>query len=254
MVSGLLALLTVVMGPGSGPERAADRYRVDLNMKQAADLSSIGQGMQESSVSATVFMNVAMSDTAGGRIAHVVVDSMRVSGEGALAAQFPQALADSIKGAFIHAYIVNGKPEGAPTYSVEGNPALALATQGLSALFPGVSEKAAGQKSWADTNNTSTVNEAINVTSNQVVTWAVTGQSGTLLTVTGTGQGTVTGEQGGNPVSGTVSNTLTAVTPIGGPSRSADLSSNQDMTVLVAQLPEPIAVKVTSTMKLTPLP
>jgi len=254
MVSGLLALLTVVMGPGSGPERAPDRYRVDLNMKQAADLTSAGMGVQESSLSATIFMNVTMSDTAGGRIAHVVVDSMMTAGEGAFAAQFPQTLADSIKGAFIHAYIVDGKPEGTPTFSVDGNPTLGLATQGLSALFPGVSAKAAGKKSWADTVNTNTVNESVNVNSNQVVNWTVTGQTGDLLTLAGSGQGTVTGEQGGNQISGTVTNTLTAVTPIGGPARSADLSSNQDMTVLVAQLPEPVVVTVTSTMKLTPLP
>lgn len=254
MVSGLLALLTVVMGPGSGPERAADRYRVDLNMKQAVDLSSAGQGVQEMSLTAAIFMNVTMRDTTGGRIAHVVIDSMMTTGEGQFAASYPQALADSIRGAFIHAYIVNGRLEGTPTLSVEGNAALALATQGLSALFPGVSEKAADKQSWADTVNTHTVNEMVDLNSNQIVTWTVTGKQGDLLTLAGTGEGTVTGEQAGNPVSGTVKNTLAAVTVVGGPAKNAELSSEQNITVLVAQLPEPVVVKINSSMKLTPLP
>lgn len=254
MVSGLLAVLTVVMGPGSGPERAADRYRVDLNMKQAVDLSSAGMGTQEASLAAAIFMNVTMRDTTGGRIAHVVIDSMTISGEGQLAAAFPQALADSSRGAFIHAYIVNGKLEGTPTLSVEGNGALGLATQGLSALFPGVSEKAAGKKTWSDTVNTNTVKDGSDMNASQIISWTLTDQQGDLLTLTGSGHGTVTGTQGENQLTGTVENTLAAVTRIGGPARSAELNSNQDITVLSPQLPEPIMVKVISSMKLTLLP
>ncbi len=257
MVSGLLALLTVVIGPGSGPERAADRYRLDLNMKQTVDLSSAGMGTQESSLSALIFMNVTMSDTTDGRIAHVVIDSMITSGQGQLAATFPQSLADSTRGTFIHAYIVNGRLKGTPTFSVEGNGALGLATQGLSALFPGVSEKAAGKKAWVDTVNTNTVNNGADMNANQIVNWTVIGQQGDLLTVTGASEGTLTGTQGENAenqITGTVKNTLAAVTRIGGPAQSADLSSVQDITLLTPQLPEPIPIKATSTMKLAPLP
>ncbi|MEO8479312.1 MAG: hypothetical protein ABI542_06720 [Gemmatimonadota bacterium] len=254
MVSGLLALLTVVMGPGSGPEKAADRYRVDLNLSQAVDLSSAGMGIQETSLEASIFMSVTMSDTTDGQIAHVVVDSMLTSGKGQLEAQYPQALSDSVRGQFIHAYIVNGRLKGTPTFSVEGNLALALATQGLSALFPGVSDKAAGKKAWADTVNTNTVNNGADMNANQVVNWTVTGQQGEWLTVTGTGEGTLTGTQGDNQITGTVKNTLAAVTRIGGPAKSAELNSTQDITLLTPQLPEPIPIKATSSMKLTTLP
>ena len=41
---------------------------------------------------------------------------------------------------------------------------------------------------------------------------------------------------------------------IGGPARSAEVTSNQEMTVLSAQLPEPIPVKVTNTLVLMRLP
>lgn len=254
MVSGLLALLAVTMGPGSGPERAADRYRVDLTIKQAADLTAAGMGMQEATLTASIFLNVTMSDTTGGRLAHVIVDSMTTGGEGQLAAVYSPELSVGAKGASIHAYIVNGRLEGTPKLSVEGNAALGLAVQGLNALFPGVSAKAAGKQSWSDTVSTTTTNEQVNITANNIVNWTVNSTQGNLLTVTGAGEGSVTGDQGGNQISGTVKNTLTAVTVIGGPSKSADLSSTQDMTVVVAQLPDPVLVKVNSTMKLTSLP
>lgn len=254
MVLGLLALALVATGPTPGPEQVATRYRVDMTLQQQIDLSAAGQGVQSNDLSASIFMNVVMSDTTDGQIAHVVIDSMTLNAEGLAAAQYSQQLADSIRGSFIHAYIVDGRLKGAPTLSVEGNVALVLATQSLSALFPGVGTAAAGKAGWADTVTTTTSTEAVNVNSTQVITWTRTGQDGDVLLLSGTGEGTVTGEQQGNQVSGTVKNTLTAETVIGGPARSARIASDQAMDILVASLPDPVSVKTTTTVTAATLP
>lgn len=254
MVSGMLALLIATMGPGSGPEKAAERYKIDLTMQQEIDLSSMGQGIMTNKLTASMFLSVSMSDTTGGRLAHVLVDSMLVNAEGQMAMAFPPALADSARGQFIHAYIVDGKIEGTPTLSAEGNAVLGLATQGLNAMFPGVGPKAEGKASWADTVTTSTVNDQANMNSSQIINWTRTGMDGSVLLLSGTGEGSVTGDQGGNQISGTVTNTIKAETMIGGPARAAELTSNQDVTVLSAQLPEPVSVKVSNTLVLTRLP
>ncbi|MGD9523214.1 MAG: hypothetical protein AB7P61_05245 [Gemmatimonadales bacterium] len=254
MVSGMLALLIATMGPGHGPEKAVERYKVDLTMQQDVDLSAMGQGVMSNKVTATMFLNVTMSDTTGGRLAHVVVDSIMLNAEGQMAMMFPPAMADSARGEFIHAYIVDGKMEGTPTLSAEGNSVLGLVTQGLNGMFPGVGPKAAGKAGWADTVTTNTVNENANLNSSQIVTWTRTGMDGDVLMLSGRGEGSVTGEQQGNQISGTVTNTVKAETVIGGPARSAEVTSNQEMTVLSAQLPEPIPVKVTNTLVLMRLP
>ena len=254
MVSGLLALALMSAAPTTGPAQAALRYRVDMTLKQLIDLSAAGQGLQSNDLSASIYMNVTMSDTTDGQIAHVVIDSMTMAAEGMAAAQYSQALADEAKGGFIHAYIVDGRLKGTPTLSLPENVAMGLATQALNGLFPGIGTSAAGQTAWADTVNTSTTTASVDINAAQIISWTRTGQDGDVLLLSGSGKGTVIGEQQGNQVTGTVTLTMNTETAIGGPARASTITSEQNMDVLVPSLSDPVAVSSNTVLKVTTLP
>lgn len=256
MILEAFALLATLAGPGPVPkgDQAPARYRVDVKTTQTVDLSAAGQGVQTMGVTATIFVNVATRDTSDGMIAHVVIDSMTVAAEGQLQMAYPAALADSIKGEYLDAHIVDGRSSGAPTLSSEGNPMLALTAQSLGALFPGIGPKAAGQTTWSDTTNSTTIDGTNSVTSNQIINWTVNGTSGNVLELTGTSTGTVNGEQNGNQISGTVGGTITTRTPIGGPAQHSEIKINQDIQVLSDQMPEPVSVKVNVELTADALP
>lgn len=257
MVSGIMALVTaasIAAGPvPQGP--AATRYRLDVSVDQHVDLTAAGMGDQVSALRARLFVALDVRDTTGGRMIRVTIDSVAVdSASGQSFGAFTQAVADGSKGLWVGAMIVDGKIEGATTPSDSTNPFVSLVSQGVRAFFPGVSAKHKGMTTWADTVSNSTVNEMVNVNSTNITNWSVGKTDGNLVTVTGTGEGTVTGEQGGNPVNGTTRSTMTVVTPFDGPSRSAELESVQDVTILAQQLPEPVKVTATSKLKLSALP
>lgn len=249
MVSGMLALLTLVAGP-TGPE-APQRYKMDVTISQVLDLSAMGMGEQTSDINGTVFFTLTMSDTTDGQLAHAVIDSMMVTATGQAAMQFSQSVADGLKGEYIHAYIKGGKVEGTATPSVTGNTAMALAMPFVSAVFAGVRD---GAKTWADTISTVTSNDQSNMNAQSIVNWTVTGMTGDQLQLTGEGAGTVSGEQAGNQISGEVTNSWTLTSVVGGPATKAVLESSQDLLIITMQAPEPIAVQVTTSATVVEIP
>jgi hypothetical protein len=256
MLSGTLALLSLAAGVAGpvGPDKAAQRYRLDLVLTQAVDLTSAGQGELKSDVTSTAFVTVTMSDTTGGRLAHVVIDSLTVVGNGPLAGQFSQALADALKGESLHGYIVDGKLQGAAKPSVDANPTLNLVMPVMNALFPGVGARAATTQSWSDTTQNNVTNEQGTQNSQSIVAWTVTGREGTVFTLTGAGTGTTSVEGEQQQATGTVTSSITVSTVAGGPAKSTKLTSSQELSVLVPSLPDPIPVKVDTEATLTELP
>jgi hypothetical protein len=258
MVSGMLTLLTLaagIAGPMTGPDKAAQRYRVDVEITQELDLTAAGQGVQVASVTGTAFLNLSMSDTAGGKLAHVVIDSLTVSATGQLAMAFTQTLADELRGAWLHGYVVDGKLNGPAKPSVEGNAAMGIALAGMNALFPGVTSKAtAAGASWADTTHSSITNESGTQNTDQVVTWTVRAKNGATMTLTSSGMGTANADMEGQQITGTVTSSGDVTSQAGGPSTSAIITLLQELSVLTPSLPDPIPVKVSSTAKLVELP
>lgn len=253
IVSGLMALALLTGGPNGPDKPATMRYKVDVAVKQAVDLTPMGQGVMDSDINAAVWVAVTMSDTAGGQLAHLVIDSMSVEATGMAGAQFPQEAVNAARGAFFHAYIVDGKVKGTPTLSVENNIAvMVLGAPALSALFIGMPEGKKVGDTWTDTTNTAP--EGGNGMSGQsVVEWKVTGMDGEAYVVTGTSTGTVSGEQQGQQISGTVEGTTEATTTPGGPAKSATVKTTQAIEVLVPQAPDVIRVQSSSSAVVTRL-
>jgi len=248
MVSGIFALLLVAGGP-NGPE-APQRYQMDVSMRQEVDLSSMGAGSQISEMTGTVYFSVTMSDTTDGRLAHAVIDSMKVSATGGMAMQISQTLADELAGEFVHAYIKDGKVEGTATPSKQGL-LMNMTVPIMASLFPGIR---GGTETWSDTTSTSTINDDANMNSTSVAAWNVTGMDGDAITATGSASGTVSGEQGGNQIDGQVENSFEVTSVAGGPATSSSMESSQDLIVISPQAPEPLTVIVTSSTKVIAIP
>lgn len=253
IVSGLMTL-ALLTGGATGPDHGAPvKYKVDVTIKQAVDLTPMGQGVMDSDINAGVWVSVTMADTTGGQTAHVVIDSMTVEATGMAGAQIPQEMVNGARGAFFHAYIVNGKVKGTPELSASDNIAvMLLGSPALSALFVGLP---AGKKigdTWSDT--TTTMAEGGEGMSGQsVVEWKVTSMDGDASVITGTSTGTVSGEQQGQQISGTVEGTTEATTTPGGPAKSATVKTTTAMEVLVPQAPDVIRVQSTSSAVVTRL-
>jgi hypothetical protein len=253
MVAGLLALSLLAAGPG-GTDGAPQRFKIEVKQAQTIDLSAMGQGAQENGINATGFVTITMSDTAGGKIAHVVLDSMTIEASGAAAGQFPAFLADSAKGAIWHLYVVNGKIEGEPKPSKE-SPATAIMQQGIGSLFNPIKGAKVGD-TWTDTTNVNNNNEQGSTTGTTVTTWTVDAVAGSVFTLTAKATGTLSGEQQGGQMlmSGTTTSTAKIVSAAGGPASSVGLESGQTMSITVPMADAPIPINGKTTVTVTPLP
>ena len=146
--------------------QAPTRYRVDQVLTQEVDGSAAGQGKQTLSFKTSSFISIALTDSAGGKIMRVVVDSMK----GDSSTPIPPAVLDSVKGAVYRAYI-----------SKEGRPGKLEATSGTSAasqvqgllsdFFPWVRAGIRPGQSWADTSVTTTGEGADTVTVRRVTNY-----------------------------------------------------------------------------------
>ncbi len=258
MVSGFLALL-VATSTAAGPLPQATtpapmRYRFDVTISQSVDATAAGQGMQEGQLDASVYATLTTADTTDGQTAHVVIDSMTLTPSGILTAAFNQSLADSLRGESIDAYIKDGKVEGTPVLSVPDNQAMGLASSILNALFPGIGAKAQSADTFADTVQSNNTSEQGSRNTQQVITWTVSGRDGAVLTLTGSGTGTLTSDMGQRQMNGTTTMTLKATSPVGGPSESAAIESDQQITMMIEGLSDPIPIKVTTHATLASLP
>jgi hypothetical protein len=240
------------VGPTRGPDKAAQRYRLDLVIMQEVDATAAGQGVAKSDISSSAFVTVTMSDTTGGRLAHVVIDSVTMTATGPLAGEYTQERAIALRGQSLHGYIVDGKMVGAAKPSVEDNPVVTLVLPVMNTMFPGVGAKASAQ-SWTDTTRSDLTTEAMTQHNQAVVAWTVTNRAGDILSLTGAGTGTISMEAPDNQASGSVTTSVTVTTVIGGPAKSTRLTSSQQLSVLIPALSDPIPVKVETDATLTEL-
>jgi hypothetical protein len=250
----LLSLATGFAGAMHGPDRLAERYRLEVVIKQEVDATAAGQGIVASELNGIAFVTVAMSDTTGGQLAHVVVDSLVLTAVGQFEIEYTQTLADSLKGQWLHGYIVDGKLVGAAQPSVTDNVTINLVMPVMNALFPGIGAKAASAESWPDTTRNENVTGEMTRRSQAIVQWTVTSREGDVLSVTGAGTGTLSVEAPEQQATGQVTSTASVTTVIGGPATAAKLANSQELSVLIPQLPDPLPVKIATEATLTRLP
>ncbi len=228
-------------------------YRVDLSASQDVDASALGGGENTTKFDVTGYVSVTMTDTTGGQLAQMVIDSVTLPAGAVL----PQGIGspDSAKGISFHAYVVQGKVSTVPPPS--GPNSLAAIFGGtIGVLFPGVRANARIGDTWTDTTTAKTSDNRTSVT---ITKWSVTAVNGDEMTVqgaaTGTTEGTVSSSQGDMSLKGTIDGTRNVTTTAAGPASHAEATANTQATVTPVTMPTAvISVKGSTTITVTKIP
>jgi hypothetical protein len=139
------------------PAIAADapytvRYRIDQTLTQEIDATASGKGKQSISFSTSGFLTLTLTDSTGGKVVKVVVDSMR----GDSTSPVPSAVFDSARGSEYRAFLSSsGKLSELEPVT---NTTAAQQIQGfLTDFFPWVKQGVKVGERWADTTSRATV-------------------------------------------------------------------------------------------------
>ena len=92
----LLAVATATSAP------VTMKYKIVQKTESKVDLSGFGQGEQIQNQDATWFVTASYTDSAGGKVLHAVLDSVRLEG-GMI--PIPPAAIDSAKGTAYHGFL-----------------------------------------------------------------------------------------------------------------------------------------------------
>lgn len=152
-IFGLTAAAALVLAPSViGDAPLTSRYRVDQTLTQEIDGTANGKGRQSLSFSTSGFLTLTLTDSTGGRVVKVVVDSMR----GDSTSPVPAAVFDSARGATYHAFLST-----AGKFSELEPISTTTATQQvqgfLTDFFPWVKAGVKIGEKWADTTSRATV-------------------------------------------------------------------------------------------------
>jgi hypothetical protein len=151
-VLGLAALSTASLVLVAGVAPSTARYRIDQTLTQEIDGTASGKGKQSMHFSTSGFVTVTLTDSAGGRLVKVVLDS--ISGDST--SPIPATVFDSARGAEYRAFL-NKTGKLSDLEAVTTTQA-ALQVQGfLTDFFPWVKPGVKVGETWADTTSRSTV-------------------------------------------------------------------------------------------------
>lgn len=244
-------VLVTALGLASASAPTTTRFRIEQKTESRIDLSGFGQGEQTQSQSSTWFVSLTYSDSAGGRVLHVVIDSVRVD-PGPV--PISQASIDSARGATFHGFL----DADWRLRSLKASNKSLLVTQfdgTVRMLHPSLRAGAASGTKWVDTVDIATQSTQANLNSRTVRSFVMGGSEAfggstatrvaveTFTTIKGTletpggpadmdGEGPGTGAYYLGPDGRVVGSTSTAVV---------------DAKVNMAAAPAPIPVKTTTT-------
>jgi hypothetical protein len=248
-----LGILILPVAPNAS---VTTKYQIETRNETTVDLSGFGQPSQQVNFGLVSWVAVTLSDTAGGRVLHVVVDSMKYDGT---APQVSQATADSAKGGVLHGFVdPNGRvknftarPENIFLSDVQGV---------LHSFFPKVKTGAKSGEGWSDTVEVTNNSNGANVTSKFLINYTAAGQesvSGIAALKlnsanTATLSGTLENPQAGTmEVDGKVTGSGTSLVAADGRYLGGTSNSTSDQNLKTPMAPAPIPVKVVRSVKVT---
>lgn len=223
---------------------AAKRYRVELKTSVVQDLTALGQGEQKQSFSNTGFVTLTAQDSAGGQAVTVVMDSL-VPGD---SSPVTPDIAKGMAGLKWHGF---RQPTGrVKALHLEGDNQVAGAIEpALLQLFAPMKPGTRADTSWTDTTDTDNSGVAVRTVTNfQTSKDSYNGAK--VIKLAGAFSSAISGEQaspqGTVNIEGKGSGANSWLVGPDGTCLSASLSSVQNLSLSVAQLPEPIPVTVTA--------
>lgn len=232
---------------------APTRYRIDSRLEQIVDLSAMGQGNQTTSFGQLAIISVTLSDTAGGQIMHVVIDSLSSD------APIPPETIQKARGVWLHGLIDAWGRGKITATSADSNDMVSQLKGTMARFFPIVKPGAKPGDSWTDTTRVDTKTPAQTMKSVTITRFTHAGvathagQAASRIDATSTTTGAGTME---NPMAGTMDVELTNagtssyfVGPdgrfLGGESKSEGKSL---VRTPMAPDPIPVSVKQTTTV------
>jgi len=253
MLVGLLALASLT-GAVTTPS-APQRYRIEMKAQQEVDLSAMGGGKQTTDLGVVGFITVTMSDTTGGQLAHIVVDSVVIP----TGIEMPPQMGDpaAAKGIFFHGYIVDGKVKGGLKPN-QPNQLVAMLAGGVENLFPGLRTTAKVGDTWSDTVKTDATSEGMTQQSVTMINWTATAGANGMLQYDGVANGTSKREgnagNGKQTVDAKITGTRSLSGPVAGPMQKGTIKAMQDLVVSMEGAPEPIPVTAVTEITFTIIP
>jgi hypothetical protein len=144
--AGFTAIAAIFILPVIGLAPITTKYRIDQSLLQEMDATTAGGAKQVISFTTASFISVTLTDSAGGKVMRVVIDSLK----GDSATPIPPAVLDSARGAEFRGFVQrSGKPSALEP--VHGTPAIAQVQGLLSEFYPWSKSGIKVGQSWTDT-------------------------------------------------------------------------------------------------------
>lgn len=261
-MSARIALLASVFfapfaQPSTPPVASVTKYRFDLKSEQTVDLSVVGAPTQVTNLALDAWVVMTLTDSAGGKVVHVTVDSVKVE---TTVPTITSATIDSVKSGMIHGFVDPAGHIKNVTATPGGNPLLASVQGVVNALFPRVKAGTKAGDRWVDTTEVNNASDGNNTRVKLVLNYSADGietvAGSPALKVSATSTSTVSGTME-NPMAGTMevdgTGTGTGTFFIGTDGRflGGTLSSTLDQKLKIAMAPAPIPVKAVQALTVT---
>jgi hypothetical protein len=249
---GALALVPAVTGPAP----VTMRYRLDQRLTQEIDASPAAQGKQSLSFSTSSFLTLTLTDSTGGKVVKVVVDSMR----GDSTSPIPAAVFDSAGGAEYHAFL-NSSGKLSELEPVSTSTATEQVQGFLTDFFPWVKAGLKVGDTWADTVSRTTIAGADTVVVRRIVSYKAVAKDKQddqkVIRVTSDYSSTVAGTQptpnGPARLEGKGKGTGTYFVTSDGRYLGGDWELHSAVSVSGAFADQPLPITITQTIKVTAL-
>lgn len=256
--AALLVPLALGVLPGPVPHRAptTTRYRIESKNDLTVDLSGLGMPPQQQSVAISSWIALTLSDSAGGHVVHVVVDSASLSGT----APIPPASIDSARGGVIHGFV---SPDGRVkdlSAKPAGNLVMAEVQGVINAMFPRVKHGVKQGDAWVDTTEVTNTTGGNNTKVRYLITYTAGGpetigglpamklSAASQMTVTGTVENPMAGTM---EIEGTGTGNSSFLMGSDGRFLGGTTSANLDQKMKMAMSPNPIPVKTLRSVTVT---
>lgn len=224
---------------------AGRRYRVELKTSVVQDLTALGQGEQKQEFTNTGFVTLTSQDSAGGQAVTFVLDSLIV-GDGS---PIPPEEAKAAAGSTWHGF--RGAAGRVADLKLEKDDRVAGAIEPVvQQLLPPMKAGTKEGQSWTDTTETDKSGVSVRTVTN-FLTSADSYNGAKVLKLAGAFSSAMSGQQespqGTVSIDGNGSGTNTWLVGSDGTCLTASHSATQNISVSLAQLPEPIPVTVKTT-------
>ncbi|MFN0177557.1 MAG: hypothetical protein ACKVZ0_02075 [Gemmatimonadales bacterium] len=240
------------------PAPKTTRYRIESKTEQIVDATGVGGPKQEVTVNQVAILSITLSDTAGGKTMHVVIDSVGTDSPQPEAA----AMAAKAKGAWIHGFVDGWGRGKIAASSADSNEIVDQLKPTLARFFPVVKPGAKPGDSWVDTMNFDSKSATRAMKSLRISTYTHAGPSTwggspavkVDATTSSSGAGTMENPMAGTmEVESTSNGTESFYLSADGTYLGGEAKQGGDSKIRAAMFPDAIPVKISSAVTVTVL-